>query len=54
LFTLDNGKVAMLVAGWEAVDTQAAARAVATKAPGLTGNKVTLSVTSANQYTIKQ
>ena len=53
LFDLDNGKKAMLIAGWEAVQTQAAARAVATNDAALTGNKVVVKATSASQYTIE-
>ncbi|MGM5483912.1 MAG: hypothetical protein ACQER9_03285 [Nanobdellota archaeon] len=51
---LDNGKVAMLVAGWEAQETQAAARAVATDDEALTGDSVVLSVSSANSYSVKE
>lgn len=54
LFTLDNGKVAMLVAGYEAVDTQAASRAVATgKIAEYDKNAVKLTVTSASNYQLE-
>ncbi|MFW5746385.1 MAG: S-layer protein [Nanoarchaeota archaeon] len=52
LFDLDNGKVAMLVAGYEALETQAAARAVATNKAGLVGDAVAVQVTTLNDYTI--
>jgi S-layer protein (TIGR01564 family) len=52
LFDLDNGEVAMLVAGYEALETQAASRAVATDAAGLQGDAVVLTVTSLNDYSI--
>jgi len=52
LFDLDNGKVAMLVAGWQATETQAATRAVATKDSRLEGDAVTLRVTSVDQFSI--
>lgn len=53
LFDLSNGKVAMLVAGWEAVDTQAAARAVATGDSRLQGDSARLTVTSVSNYQIQ-
>lgn len=54
LFDLDNGKVAMLVAGYEAVDTQAASRAVATGAvAAYDKDAVKLTVTSASNYQIE-
>lgn len=53
LIDLDNGKTAMLIAGWEAAQTQAASRAVATKDAGLTGDKVVVKATSASQYTLE-
>lgn len=52
LFDLDNGKVAMLVAGWEALETQAASRAVATQDSRLAGDAVELQVTTLNSYSI--
>jgi hypothetical protein len=53
LFNLANGKVAMLVAGYEGEDTRVAARAVASRDPRLTGTSVMLTVTSATEYTVK-
>ena len=51
LFELDNGKVALLVAGWEATETNAAARAVATgNLPDAT--RADLTVRSVSDYTI--
>jgi hypothetical protein len=52
LFDLDNGKVAMLVAGYEALETQAASRAVATTDARLSGDAVSLTVTSLSDYSI--
>ncbi|MFT4326674.1 MAG: hypothetical protein ACMXYK_04185 [Candidatus Woesearchaeota archaeon] len=51
LFELDNGRVAMLVAGWEAPQTVAASRAVVSE--NLSGSRVTLTATSANNYEIQ-
>ncbi len=54
LFDLDNGKVAMLVAGYEAVDTQAASRAVATgDIAKFDKDAVKLTVTSASNYQLE-
>lgn len=54
LFDLDNGKVAMLVAGYEAVDTQAASRAVATgDIAQFDKDAVKLTVTSASNYQLE-
>jgi hypothetical protein len=53
LFDLDNGNVAMLVAGYEALETQAACRAVATNNQGLQGNTSVLSVTNVNTVNIQ-
>lgn len=54
LFELDNGKVAMLVAGYEAVDTQAASRAIATgDIAEFDKNAVKLTVTSASNYQLE-
>ncbi|MFT7616112.1 MAG: hypothetical protein ACI8Y7_000941 [Candidatus Woesearchaeota archaeon] len=52
LFDLDSGKVAMLVAGYSATDTQAASRAVAVADASLTGQSVRLTVSSAKDYTV--
>ena len=54
LFTLDNDKVAMLVAGYDAVDTQAASRAVATgKIASYNKDAVKLTVTDASVFQIE-
>jgi hypothetical protein len=54
LFELDNGKIAMLVAGYEAVDTQAASRAIATgDIAEFNKNAVKLTVTSASNYQLE-
>jgi len=52
LFDTPMGKTAMLVAGYEAVETQAASRAVALMDSRLTGKSVTLTVTNTNDFPI--
>lgn len=52
LFDTPANKVAMLVAGYEATETQAASRAVALMDSRLTGKSVTLTVTNTNDFTI--
>jgi len=52
LFDTPMGKTAMLVAGYEATETQAASRAVALMDKRLVGKSVTLTVTNTNDFTI--
>jgi len=52
LFDTPKGKVAMLVAGYEAIETQAASRAVALMDSRLVGKSVTLTVTSTSDFDI--
>jgi len=52
LFDTPMGKTAMLVAGYEATETQAASRAVALLDKRLTGKSVTLTVTNTNDFSI--
>lgn len=52
LFDTPMGKTAMLVAGYEATETQAASRAVALMDKRLVGQSVTLTVTNTNDFTI--
>lgn len=56
LFDLDNGKVAMLVAGTQVLETQVASRAVARAITvgdsRMTGDRVNLQVTSRDQFTV--
>jgi len=52
LFDTPAKKVAMLIAGYEATETQAASRAVARMDSRLTGKSVTLTVTNTNDFTI--
>jgi hypothetical protein len=52
LFELDTGKTAMLVAGHEAMETQAASRKVAQFDPALMGQEATMTVTSLNNVQI--
>ena len=53
LFTMTNGKVALLVAGYSAEDTQAASLAIARRDPALMGQSALLEVKSATEYTVK-
>ncbi len=52
LFDTPMGKTAMLVAGYEATETQAASRAVALLDKRLNGTSVTLTVTNTNDFSI--
>lgn len=52
LFDTPMGKTAMLVAGYEATETQAASRAVALMDKRLMGQSVTLTATSSTDFTV--
>lgn len=52
MFDTPMGKTAMLVAGYESIETQAASRAVARFDSRLTGKSVALTVTNVNDVTI--
>ncbi len=53
LYDLDSGKVALLIAGTQARETQAASRAVANADSRLMGEEASLTVTSVNDYSIQ-